>query len=85
MGNILIQVKTVIGCFHYNQNMDKRLLSILVVFIALLCVAFAGCTSSEPASGTEENMIYSSVSMTHTRPFQELTKMEMQPDLMLNP
>ncbi|WAI01333.1 ABC transporter substrate-binding protein [Methanogenium organophilum] len=31
--------------------MNKRLLSVFVICMALLCVAFAGCTSSEAATG----------------------------------
>jgi len=59
--------------------MNKRLLSILVICMALLCVAFAGCTSSEPATGdvqggAEEKMVYSVGIDVPYPPFSEMDK-----------
>jgi len=59
--------------------MNKRFLSIFVVCMAVLCVAFAGCTSSEAASGdvqpgAEEKTVYSVGIDVPYPPFSEMDK-----------
>ena len=57
--------------------MSKRLVSVLVICMALLCVAFAGCTSSEASSGdepgaAEETLVYSVGIDVPYPPFSEM-------------
>lgn len=61
--SVKIQVQTIISSLYNTQNMNKRFLSVFVICMAVVCVAFAGCTSSEtPAGGdqggTEEKTVY---------------------------
>lgn len=59
--------------------MNKRLLSVLVIIMALLCVAFAGCTGSQASSGdvqggVEEKTVYSVGIDVPYPPFSEMDK-----------